>query len=82
MEMSSELVPDPVCSGHNARRRALVAQHVRFRRLVWVEGEPAGRDPRPAAGRNLHHTSQDTMEHISAQSLQIVGDVALRLVTR
>ena len=32
--------------------------------------------------RNLHHTTGDTMERISAQSLQIVGDVALTLVTR
>jgi glutaminyl-peptide cyclotransferase len=32
--------------------------------------------------RNLHHTTGDTMEHVSAKSLQIVGDVALTLVTR
>jgi glutaminyl-peptide cyclotransferase len=32
--------------------------------------------------RNLHHTQSDTIERISAQSLQIVGDVALALVTR
>lgn len=32
--------------------------------------------------QNLHHTMQDTMERISAKSLQIVGDVALTLVTR
>lgn len=31
---------------------------------------------------NLHHTTSDTMEHISARSLKIVGDVALTLVTR
>jgi glutaminyl-peptide cyclotransferase len=37
-----------------------------------------GGDP----GRNLHHTQQDTIEHISAKSLQIVGDVALTLITR
>ena len=29
---------------------------------------------------NYHHTLQDTMEHISAKSLQIVGDVALSLL--
>jgi len=29
---------------------------------------------------NYHHTLQDTMEHISAKSLQIVGDVALGLL--
>ena len=32
--------------------------------------------------RNLHHTMQDTIDKISAQSLQIVGDVALTLVTQ
>jgi len=37
-----------------------------------------GCDPGP---QNLHHTTQDTMDKISAQSLQIVGDVALSLVT-
>lgn len=31
--------------------------------------------------RNLHHTQGDTMERISAKSLQVVGDVALRLVS-
>ena len=29
---------------------------------------------------NYHHTLGDTMEHISKQSLQIVGDVALALI--
>ena len=32
--------------------------------------------------QNLHHTTQDTMDKISARSLQIVGDVALTLVTK
>ena len=32
--------------------------------------------------RNLHHTMQDTMDKVSAQSMQIVGDVALTLVTK
>jgi glutaminyl-peptide cyclotransferase len=32
------------------------------------------------ASPNYHHTLQDTMEHISAKSLQIVGDVALALL--
>ena len=31
---------------------------------------------------NLHHTHGDTIENVSAKSLQIVGDVALTLVTR
>ena len=35
-------------------------------------GEPAN---------NLHHTHGDTMERISAKSLQVVGDVALTLVS-
>lgn len=34
------------------------------------------------ASNNLHHTSLDTMDKVSAKSLQIVGDVALTLVTR
>jgi glutaminyl-peptide cyclotransferase len=34
------------------------------------------------ADRNIHHTQQDTMDKISAKSLQIVGDVALTLITR
>jgi glutaminyl-peptide cyclotransferase len=32
--------------------------------------------------RDLHHTMQDTIDKISAQSLQIVGDVALTLLMR
>lgn len=32
--------------------------------------------------KNLHHTQGDTMDKLSARSLQIVGDVALALVTR
>ena len=32
--------------------------------------------------RNLHHTMQDTIDNVSAKSLQIVGDVALTLITR
>ena len=34
------------------------------------------------AATNLHHTTGDTMEHVSAKSLKIIGDVALTLVTR
>lgn len=36
----------------------------------------------PAAGTNYHHTMQDTIDKVSARSLQIVGDVALTLVTQ
>jgi glutaminyl-peptide cyclotransferase len=32
--------------------------------------------------RNLHHTMQDTIDKISARSLQIVGDVALTLLMK
>jgi Zn-dependent M28 family amino/carboxypeptidase len=35
-----------------------------------------------SSANNLHHTAQDTMDKISARSLQIVGDVAVTLVTR
>jgi hypothetical protein len=31
---------------------------------------------------NLHHTAGDTFDKVSARSLQIVGDVAVALVTR
>jgi Zn-dependent M28 family amino/carboxypeptidase len=34
------------------------------------------------SANNLHHTLQDTIDRISAKSLQIVGDVAVTLVTR
>jgi glutaminyl-peptide cyclotransferase len=33
-------------------------------------------------GDNLHHTLQDTFDKVSARSLQVVGDVAVALVTR
>ena len=36
--------------------------------------------PDGLASPNYHHTLQDTMEHISAKSFQIVGDVALSLL--
>jgi Zn-dependent M28 family amino/carboxypeptidase len=35
-----------------------------------------------SGANNLHHTMQDTIDKISARSLQIVGDVAVSLVTR
>ena len=34
-----------------------------------------------AKGQNFHHTMMDTMDKISAKSLQIVGDVAVKLIT-
>ena len=41
-------------------------------------GTACGGDP----SRNLHHTHEDTIDKISAESLQVVGDVALTLVTK
>ncbi len=35
----------------------------------------------PSAPNGYHHTLQDTIDKISAQSLQVVGDVALALLT-
>ena len=34
------------------------------------------------AATNLHHTTGDTIDQISAKSLKVIGDVALTLVTR
>jgi Zn-dependent M28 family amino/carboxypeptidase len=36
----------------------------------------------PGDERNIHHTMQDTIDKLSAKSFQIVGDVAVALVTR
>ena len=41
-------------------------------------GTACGGDP----SRNLHHTHEDTIDKISAESLQVIGDVALTLVTK
>jgi hypothetical protein len=38
-------------------------------------------DYKSATGVSHHHTPNDTLDKVSAESLQIVGDVALRLVT-
>jgi hypothetical protein len=38
-------------------------------------------DCEPGPG-NLHHTLGDTFDKVSAHSLQVVGDVAVALVTR
>ena len=37
-------------------------------------------EPYPSP-KNYHHTTMDTMDKISAKSLQIVGDVAMKLIT-
>ena len=36
----------------------------------------------PPDPRNYHHTMQDTIDKVSAKSLQVVGDVAMTLVTK
>ena len=46
--------------------------------VIDLDYGPPGPDGAPFP--NYHHTLQDTMEHISAKSLQVVGDVALALL--
>jgi glutaminyl-peptide cyclotransferase len=46
--------------------------------VIDLDYGPLG--PNGQASPNYHHTLQDTMEHVSAKSLQIVGDVALSLL--
>jgi len=41
---------------------------------------PPNYGPNSQTNPNYHHTMQDNIEHISAKSLQIVGDVAVTLV--
>jgi Zn-dependent M28 family amino/carboxypeptidase len=41
-----------------------------------------GVDCASGSPENLHHTMQDTLDKVSAKSLQIVGDIAVALVTR
>lgn len=43
-------------------------------------GEPQPGCPPGWPNTNYHHTTQDTIDKVSARSLQIVGDVALRLI--
>jgi glutaminyl-peptide cyclotransferase len=47
--------------------------------VIDLDYGPLGADGQ--ANPNYHHTMQDTMDKISAKSLQIVGDVALGLLT-
>jgi glutaminyl-peptide cyclotransferase len=47
--------------------------------VIDLDYGPLG--PDGVAEPNYHHTMQDTMDKISAKSLQIVGDVALSLLT-
>ena len=43
-------------------------------------GPPQRGCPPGAPATNYHHTMQDTLDKVSAQSLQVVGDVALTLI--
>jgi glutaminyl-peptide cyclotransferase len=56
----------------------LIRKGLRVINVIDIEyGPPSGNGANP----NYHHTLQDTMDKISAKSLQIVGDVATKLVT-
>ena len=49
--------------------------------IDWQYGPlPPGHNGTTPSNPNYHHTSQDTMDKMSAKSLQIVGDVAVTLV--
>lgn len=52
-----------------------------FRMIDVIDLDYGPLGPDGQAHPNYHHTLGDTMEHISAKSLQIVGDVALGLIT-
>jgi glutaminyl-peptide cyclotransferase len=52
-----------------------------FRVIDVVDINYGPPDAYGGASPSYHHTLGDTMEHISAKSLQIVGDVALALIT-
>ena len=47
--------------------------------VIDIDYGPPGQDG--GASPSYHHTLQDTIDKISVQSLQVVGDVALSLVT-
>ncbi len=57
----------------------LIARGLRVIDVVDLDYGP--RDANGNSNPNYHHTLQDTMDHISQKSLQIVGDVALSLLT-
>ena len=56
----------------------LIQRGLRVIDVVDLDYGPMGTDGRVTT--NYHHTMQDTIEHISEKSLQIVGDVALSLL--
>lgn len=56
----------------------LIERGLRVIDVIDLDYGPPG--PGGRASPNYHHTINDTIEHISQQSLQIVGDVALSLL--
>ena len=57
----------------------LIEKGLRVIDVIDIDYGPPGRDG--GASPSYHHTLQDTIDKISVKSLQIVGDVALSLVT-
>ena len=57
----------------------LLNKGLRVINVIDLDYGPLG--PDGVASPNYHHTMQDTIDKISARSLQIVGDVALSLLT-
>ena len=57
----------------------LIAKGLRVIDVIDIDYGPTTSDG--SANPNYHHTLQDTMDKISAKSLQVVGDVATTLVT-
>jgi glutaminyl-peptide cyclotransferase len=45
-----------------------------------IDGDYGPRDASGTVTTNYHHTLQDTIDHVSAKSLKIVGDVAMALL--
>jgi glutaminyl-peptide cyclotransferase len=45
-----------------------------------IDGDYGPRDASGAVTTNYHHTMSDTIDHVSAKSLKIVGDVAMALL--
>jgi glutaminyl-peptide cyclotransferase len=56
----------------------LIQRGLRVIDVIDIDYGPLGTDGRP--NPDYHHTVDDTIEHISQRSLQIVGDVALSLL--
>jgi hypothetical protein len=57
----------------------LIAKGLRVIDVVDIDYGPGG--PDGPANPSYHHTLQDTIDKISVRSFQVVGDVALSLVT-